>query len=406
MAGPLFGIRVLDLTSVLLGPYATQIMGDMGADVIKLESVEGDIARHLAPCRTLGMGAMFRNVNRNKRGLVLDLKSAAGKNALMRVAQTVDVLIHSLRPQSARKLGLDYDKLRHANNRLIFCGTYGFGELGRYRGKPAYDDIIQAACGLAALQTDDQGTPRYVNSSIADKIVGLTAVYAVTMALYHRERTGTGQAIEVPMFETMVSFLFPEHLAGATFNPPQGAPGYSRVLNPYRRPFATREGFIGVLPYTDEHWRQFFALAGRDDLARDSRFTTAEPRSSNIAELYRLMAYILRQRTTAEWLAEFNRHGIPAMPVKSLNDVLADPHLAEVGFFPLFNHPSEGQLRYIGIPVRFSETPGAFRRPPPRLGEHSIEVLYEAGLRSDEIQALLELGVTVDATAGGWKKNG
>lgn len=399
MAGPLSGIRVIDLTSVLLGPYATQIMGDMGADVIKVEAPAGDITRHLAPCRAPGMGALFLNVNRNKRSLVLDLKRDAGRAALMRLAQGADVLIHSLRPQSARSLGLDYEVLRRANGRLIFCGTYGFGERGPYRGKPAYDDIIQAVCGLAALQSDDQGAPRYVNSSAADKIVGLTVAYAVSMALYHRERTGAGQAIEVPMFETMVSFLLPEHLAGATFDPPRGTPGYQRVLNPHRRPFATRDGFIGILPYTNEHWKRFFAVAGRTDLAGDPRFSSAGERSENIAQLYRLVADIMRERTTAQWLVEFEKQDIPAMPVKNLDDVLVDPHLAETAFFPLFDHPSEGRVRGVGIPVCFSETPGNFRLPAPRLGEHSIAVLREAGLAAEEIRRLLALGVTLDGSA-------
>lgn len=395
--GPLSGIRVIDLTSVLLGPYATQIMGDMGADVIKVESPLGDITRNLAPSRTPGMGAMFLNVNRNKRSLVLDLKHTAGMTVLERLTQTADVLIHSLRPQSARKLGLDYEALRKTNDRLIFCGTYGFGERGPYRGKPAYDDIIQAASGLAALQADDHSAPRYVNSSIADKIVGLTVVYAVSMALYCRERTGSGQTIDVPMFETMVSFLFPEHLAGATFDPPEGKPGYQRVLNPYRRPFATRDGFISVLPYTDEHWKRFFTVAGCADLLEDRRFIHTSERSKHITELYRLVADIMLERTAAEWLADFNECDVPAMLVKDLDEVLTDPHLAEVQFFPMFDHPTAGRMRGIGIPVCFSDTPGACRLPAPQLGEHSIEVLREVGLQLEEIRELLDLGVTRDS---------
>jgi crotonobetainyl-CoA:carnitine CoA-transferase CaiB-like acyl-CoA transferase len=287
LSGPLSGIRIVDLTSVAMGPYATQIFGDMGADVIKIESHDGDVFRQLEPARTPGMGAMYLNLNRNKRSIALDLKDAGERAILLELIAGADVFVSNVRPASLRKLGLDYDALQGAHPRLIYCSVTGFSEKGPYAGRPAYDDIIQAMSGMAALQGHN-GTngPVYVNTMMADKVAGLTTTYAIAMALYERERSGKGQAIEVPMFETMVSFTLVEHLAGMTFKPAKANMGYERMLSPHRRPYRTKDGHLALLPYTTAQWHRFFEIAGSPELAKDSRFKDMAARSRNFDALY------------------------------------------------------------------------------------------------------------------------
>lgn len=379
MSGPLAGVRVIDMTTVAMGPYATQILGDMGADVIKVESPEGDVFRHAAPMRNPGMGAAYLNLNRNKRSIVLDLKDDEDKAVMLELLADADVFVSNTRPQALRKLGLDYETLKARNPRLIFCGTYGFAEKGPYAGRPAFDDVIQAMSGLAALQGHNSGEgPEYVNTIMADKCTGLTAAYAIAMALYEREKSGAGQSIEVPMLETMVSFNLLEHLAGETFVPATAAMGYERVLSPHRRPYRTRDGFIGLLPYTNTHWKRFFELAA-PRYAADARFADAPSRSRNINALYAILAELVAERSTAEWQELLKDADIPMAPIATPADVLADPHLEATGFFPVGSHPSEGTVRSIGIPVTFSRTPGSIRRLAPKLGEHSEEVRTEVG---------------------------
>jgi crotonobetainyl-CoA:carnitine CoA-transferase CaiB-like acyl-CoA transferase len=380
--GPLVGIRVVDLTSVILGPLATMILGDMGADVIKVEAPEGDILRWVAPFRNQGMGAVFLNANRNKRSVVLDLKQVEARAALAKLVQTADVFVHSMRPQAIARLGFGPEALLAQNPRLIYCGAYGFSERGPYAGKPAYDDIIQAACGIAALQRDEGGAPRYVRSILADKTTGLTVAYAVAMALFERERSGKGQAIEIPMFETMVAFTMTEHLAGLTFDPPLGPAGYDRMMAPHRKPYPTRDGYIALLPYTNAQWARFFDLAGRPEMKEDRRVTDPGERSRDIAAMYALVAELTPARTTADWLAALDRAEIPAMPVNEPDDLIEDAHLLELAFIRRIEHPSEGRLVQMGIPVGFTRTPGSVRRPAPRLGEHTEEVLREIGAAS------------------------
>ena len=394
MAGPLDGIRVLDLTTILLGPLATQILGDMGADVIKVEAPAGDAVRSLAPYRHPGMGALFLSINRNKRSLVLDLKQAAARRALLALAAGADVFVHNMRPPAVARLGLAYEDLTGARPDIIYCGAYGFRQAGPYGPKPAYDDIIQAASGLAALQGGLTEAPRYVTSAIADKTVALFVVYAVAMALFHRERTGAGQAIEVPMFETMAAFAMVEHLHGHIFEPPLGAAGYPRTLSPARRPYATLDGHLAVLPFTDAHWAAMARLAGRPELAADARFASVALRLKNVDALNAELAAVLATRSSAEWLAELDRADIPAMPVNGPEELRQDRHLEAVGFWQLREHESEGTLRMTDVPVGMSKSPGGIRRLAPRLGQHSIEVLREAGLPEPEISAMIESGAT------------
>jgi len=289
---------------------------------------------------------------------------------------------------------MSYETFRAINPAIVYVGTYGFRAGGPYGDKPAYDDIIQAASGLASAQGSLMGEPRYVPTIVADKTSSMTVLAAVLAALYHKARTGEGQEVEVPMFESMAAWVMVEHLYGETFVPPRETIGYKRILNPYRRPFKTRDGYLAILPYTDQNWRDFFTLAGRQDLLDDPRYKTLASRLKNIEALYEELARIARTRTNAEWLAELDRRNIPAMSVNSLESLLHDPHLDAVGFWQIVEHPTEGTMRLPGIPAVYGKTPGAIRRLPPRLGEHSVEILREVGLADDEINALLASGAT------------
>jgi crotonobetainyl-CoA:carnitine CoA-transferase CaiB-like acyl-CoA transferase len=394
MSGPLAGIRVVDCTTVVLGPWAAQQLGDLGADVVKVEPPEGDTTRQLGPMRNPDMGAFYLAVNRNKRSVVLDLKQASAQRALQRLAEGADVLLHNYRPGAARRLGMSYETFRAINPGLVYVGTYGFRAWGPYGDKPAYDDIIQAASGVASLQTALIGEPRYVPTIVADKTSSMTVLVAVLAALHHKARTGEGQEVEVPMFESMAAWVMVEHLYGESFVPPADTIGYKRILNRYRRPFRTKDGFLAILPYTDQNWRDFFELAGRTDLLEDARYRTLASRLQHIETLYEELGKIATTRTSAEWLAELDRRNIPGMIVNSLESLLRDPHLEATGFWQVMEHPTEGTLRLPGIPVAYSRTPASIRRLPPRLGEHSVEILGEAGLDTAEIDAMLASGAT------------
>jgi crotonobetainyl-CoA:carnitine CoA-transferase CaiB-like acyl-CoA transferase len=366
--GPLAGVRVVDMTTVGMGPYATQILGDMGAEVIKVESPAGDVFRHAEPALHAGMGAAFLNLNRNKRFVTLDVKRDADLAQLKELIAGADVFVSNVRPQSLRKLGLDYAALRERNPRLIYCGAYGYSEAGPYAGQPAFDDIIQARAGMARFQgANSDAGPQYVNTILADKVAGLTVAYAIPMALYERERSGVGQAIEVPMFETLVSFLALEHLAGQTFIPNRGNAGYSRVMSEHRKPYRTQDGFIALLPYTTAQWGRFFALADRPELAADPRYASPASRSANIDALYETLTRIVETKSTAQWLALLADADIPHGEVPAFDTLFDDAHLQATGMVFEYAHPSEGRLRGVGIPTRFSRTPGNIRSWPEPL---------------------------------------
>lgn len=398
-SGPLSGVRIIDMTSVLMGPYATQILGDMGADVIKVEPITGDGSRKIGPMRSPGMGALFLHVNRSKRSLALDLKSPAGHEALLRVLKTADVLIYNVRPLAMARLKLSYEEVARINPRIIYVGAYGFGQNGPYASKPAYDDLIQGAVALPSLQLRaGANTPGYVPCTIADRAVGLNAVSAVTAALYHRERTGEGQSIGIPMFETMVQFVLGDHLGGLTFEPPLGPSGYERLLSRERRPYATKDGYVCAVIYTDKHWRDLFELVGRGgEVASDPRFKDLQTRTRHVDALYEMVADIMVTRTTEAWLTDLEAIDIPVMPMHTIESLLDDPHLKAIGFFEAVDHPTEGRVLSMAVPSTWSKSQPSASRLAARLGEHSIEVLREAGLTEQEIAELIRVKATVSA---------
>ncbi|MBM3357220.1 MAG: CoA transferase [Betaproteobacteria bacterium] len=396
MSGPLAGVRILDLTSVVMGPYATQILADLGADVVKVEAPEGDIMRRAGPLRHPGMGHIFLNANRNKRSIVLDLKKPQGREALLALARRMDALLYNIRPQSMARLGLSYAEVAAVNPRIVYVGAFGYGQDGPYAGKAAYDDLIQGAAGIPwLLKESGAAEPRYVPATMADRTVGLHMAYATLGALYSRERTGRGQAIEVPMFECLLQLVLGEHLGGETFDPPLAEAGYSRMLAKNRKPYATRDGYVCVLIYTDRQWKSFFRLIGREELYHsDPRYSTQQARIAHIDELYGFVAEVMKARTTEDWLRELAAADIPVMRMNSLDDILRDPHLAAVGYFGRVEHPTEGALRALAVPTRWSETRPGYRRHAPRLGEHSRELLAEAGYSEADVERLIRAGVT------------
>ena len=376
-----------------MGPYATQILADFGADVIKVEAPGGDIMRQNAPARSPGMGHIFMNANRNKRSVVLDLKHPDGRAACLALAKKADVLIYNIRPQAMARLKLGYEDLKQANPRLLYVGAFGYSQRGPYAAKPAYDDLIQGAVGLPWLhQAAGGGAPRYLPAIIADRGTALNVVNAVCAALYWREKSGKGQRIDVPMFESLLPLVLGEHLAGLTYDPPQGALGYGRMLAKGRAPYETKDGYICVLVYNDKQWRAFFELIGQPGLLEDPRYATPEARSRNFESAYELMAAEMKKRTTAEWLATLEQADIPVQRMNSLQDLLEDPHLAAIGYFQTREHPSEGRIRTMAVPSEWSESPPDYRRHAPRLGEHTRECLKEAGYAEDAIERLLKSG--------------
>ena len=392
--GPLTGVRVIDLTTVMFGPYCTQIMGEMGADVIKVESPDGDIGRQTGAFRNRGMSAAHLMKGRNKRSVVLDLKQAEGLDALQRLSQTADVFVHNMRPQAARKLGIDYQAVSGWKPDIVYAAAVGFGEDGPYAERPAYDDLIQGMSGVAGLYGMATGEPRYAPTVMADKTSGLFLLYAITMALFHRERTGEGQSVQVPMFECMTSFLMNEHLQERTFEPAQGKAGYQRLLTPHRRPYPTADGYICVMPYNNRHWQRFFELVDRPELVGDERFSQQAARSKNIDALYAIVAESMPARTTADWLKLLGEADIPCGQMNTPEDLFDEPHLKAVGMFPKIEHPTEGALRHIKVPVKFSKTPGGLHHHAETLGASSAEVLSELGYSAAAIADMAQRGVT------------
>jgi crotonobetainyl-CoA:carnitine CoA-transferase CaiB-like acyl-CoA transferase len=371
------GVKIIDLTSVIFGPFCTQMLAEMGADIVKIEAPGGDIFRRAGtPARTQGMGPCHMTLNRGKRSVELDLKQPDDAALLHAMIADADIFIHNVRGRAIDALGFGHEKLRAENPKLVTVHCMGFGADGPYAGLQAYDDVIQAATGMASFATmvDGDPRPRYVPSTIADKVAGMYATQAVLAAYVHRLRTGAGQHVEVPMFECFTQFVYEEHLFGATFDPPTGPVGYSRQIDPARQPFPTKDGYISIVPYADASWAVTFELMGEPDIIKQPQFADPYLRAANVTQLYAAMARLTPARTTAEWMRVLNAARVPAMPVRDPADILDDPHLRASGFFQHYDHPSEGACIAMKPPIRFGARPDPTLRPAPLLGEHTEEL--------------------------------
>ena len=392
--GPLAGVRILDLTSVILGPFATQILASMGAEIIKIETPEGDNMRDVGPMRNPKMGHIFLQANRGKKSIVLDLKDPKAKQATLDLAKTVDVFISNIRPQALDRLGLGYQDLRKVNEKIIYVSCSGFGVDGPYADKPAYDDLIQGATGVPWLmQQHGVHEPRYAPTTLGDRVTGLHSVYAVTSALYSREKTGKGQHVVVPMFESIAQFILGDHLGGESFIPPIGKSGYARLLSPYRKPYATQDGYISILIYNDKHWKSFFEAIGQPERLKEEIFCTHTNRANNIDRVYSEVEKIIKTRSTLQWRQLLDQFDLPNQPMNSISDLIHDEHLNNTSFIHIENHPSEGQIRVMNSPVSWSETPAEDNlTPAPALGEHTAEILRGLGYAEEAIEALIRSG--------------
>ncbi len=380
--GPLSGVRVIDLTNVIMGPLATHILADMGADVIKVESADGDLFREYKPARSPGMYGAFLHLNRNKRSIVLDLKDARERETLDALIATADVFVHALRPKAIERLGYTYAKVRAIKEDIVYCGAYGFGADGPYGDKAAYDDLIQAGSGMAATFVPLDGVPRYIPNVVCDKLAGQAMAYAILAALYRRATTGAGDEIEVPMFETAIEFLAIENFSGYAFEPPLSDFGFPRMRAKSRKPYKTLDGYACILPYSDANWREFFAFTGNDELGADPRYAKLGERLQHIEELYALLEREAAKRPTSAWVEFCDRVSIPCMPVLRFEELADDPHVRAVGLFSDEIHPTEGRYRGLRAPWKFRSSKFTIRRHAPRLGEHTSEIRTE--LASDE----------------------
>lgn len=394
MTGPLDGLRIVDFSTVLMGPYATQILADWGADVTKVEPPEGDISRGLGVSRNAGMGPTFLHLNRNKKSIAIDVKRPESAAILQRLLSRSDVFVSNLRRASLERLNLAPDDLVAAHPRLIVASLTGYGGDGPYAGRPAYDDLVQGQVAIPYLFRQAGGSePRYVPLPIVDRLVGLRAAGAILAAVVARGRTGRGQKLEVPMFETMADFVLSDHLQGETFDPPNGPPGYVRLLSNERRPFATRDGHVCLMIYTDRQWRDFLTAIGKWECYRDDpRFQSINARTRHTSEVYGVLTEEIRRRDTAEWLELCAGIDVPAGPLNDLEALIHDPHLRETGFFQPVEHPTEGSIISMGIPERWSQTPAGIRRQAPPLGGDTTDVLRELDYSDSEIDELLRNG--------------
>lgn len=398
VAAPLKHLKIVDMSTVLMGPYATQLLGDLGADVIKVEPREGDTVRGIGPARHAGMGGIFLQVNRGKRSIVLDLKQDEGRAALLKLIEDADLFVYNMRPQVMARLRLSYEDIAAVNPRVVYAGLFGYGQDGPYAARPAYDDLIQGITSLPNLYVAaGANSPRYVPLAVADRVVGLYAVGAMLAAVMHSQRTGEGQRLDVPMFETMAGFVLGDHMGGRVFEPDEGEVGYQRLLSKDRRPYPTKDGYVCAVIYNDRQWRRFFAAFGLGDIMKtDPRFASITTRTQHIDEIYAMVADLMLQRTTAECTALLDAADIPVAPLQTVDQLVDDPHLSAKGFYVDMNHPTEGRLKIPGIAAQFSATKAEIGRPAPRLGEQSREILKAAGYSDEAADKLFNAGISVE----------
>lgn len=394
MAKALAGVRVIDMTSTVMGPSATQLLGDHGADVIKVETAAGDTTRQIPPSKNPDMGCVYLQLNRNKRSVVLDLKREQHLQVMRDLLKSADVFVYSVRPQAISRLGLSPEELATLNPKLITVSLVGFSQDGPYAGRPAYEDLVQGLTAVPSLlMAAGASAPQYVPVSFNDRAVGLYAAVAMLTALFHRAQTGQAQHIEVPMFESMAAHVLGDHIGGRAFEPPTGPPGYRRTLNPERRPYRTADGYICAIIYTDAHWHAFAQLAGLPNLLNeDERFADFAARTVHAEVAYAFVRSVMPQRTTDEWLRLLTDLDVPAAPLHTLDSVFDDPQLAATGFFEHTEHPTEGTLLTVRGPSNWSVTPPSLRRPAPGLGEHTVEVLTELGYSEAEAREIAATG--------------
>jgi len=392
--GPLEGVVVVDLSSVIVGPACSLALADHGAEVIKIEPPVGDLMRKLGGgAKHPGMTGKFMNFNRNKKSVCMDLKKARAQEMLDAILAKADVFISNMRMEALAKLGLDWERLHRLNPRLIYTQVLAFGKGGEYFNRPAYDTVIQSASGVAGTFEKSSGEPRFVPLVMTDHITGMIAAQAIGFALYRRTQTHCGELIEIPMFETMSAFVLREHLGNMTFKPSIGPIGDARILDKNNRPVKTRDGYLSISPNTNEQAFAFFDLIDRPELKEDPRFMSVEARTRHSVEYYTIRSESLTQKTSAQWIELFEQHDIPCMRYNSLEDLVEDPHLRQVGFLSETLHPSEGPILEMGLTNHYSGGVRETFTPAPRLGEHTVEVMRAHGYTPEEVSAALSQGV-------------
>ena len=391
--GPLKGIKIIDASSILMVPYCTRLLADMGADVIKIETIEGDNTRFIGPSNNEGMAAVYLSINRNKKSISIDLKSQEGQSIIKKLIKTSDVFVSNIRKAALKRIGLTHSNFVKINPKIITANAVGFSSKGPYAGLPAFDDTIQAISGMAAFQEAYSSQPSYTAGATADKVTGLMLGMAIIGALFKSAKSGKGSEIEVPMMETMVDFTLVEHLYGYNFIPPKAPPIYPRQSSPNRRPYKTLDGYIAVLPYNDNQWLRFFKMIGKEDILNDKKFSSLKFRNENIDLLYSLLSKELEKKTTVYWVENLKKNDIPAMNVNTPESLFEDEHLKNTQFFKVNNHPTEGKLLYTSFPVDFNEDHNSETIHAPNLGEHTEEILNELGYTKADLKKLASDGV-------------